>query len=322
MAMMRAVLGSMLAVLAFAGIAYADDYPSKPVRIIVPYPAGATTDFMGRLFADYLRTKTDQPVIVENIGGASGTIGMAAAAKAPGDGYTLLIGGSAVTSASLLYKSLPFDPMKDLAPVGIIGRIPTVFAVHKDVPAKTLEEFVALAKKEPGKFNYVSPGTGTPPHIAPLELSAHYGIELVHVPYRGMAPAIADLIAGRGHLIGVDISPILQHIQNGTLRALAVAADKRLAALPDVPTASEAGFKGYEHYAWWGLFAPSATPAPIMDTLNKLMRAAVDDPAVQKKLLAYHVESRPLSRSQMNDLVRSEREKMGDTVTRHGIKVE
>ena len=165
------IVCGLLAALTLSAVATADEYPSKPIKVIVPYPAGATTDFMGRVLADYLRSKTNQAVIVENIGGASGTIGMAAVARSPSDGYTLLIGGGAVTSAALLYKSLPFDPMKDLTPVGIIGRIPTVFAVHKDVPAKTLQEFVALAKKEPGKFNYVSPGTGAPPHIAPLQLS-------------------------------------------------------------------------------------------------------------------------------------------------------
>lgn len=317
----RAVL-SLIALLMLTPAANADDYPSKPVRVIVPYPAGATTDFMGRLFADYLRSKTGQTVLVENIGGASGTIGMAAAAKAAADGHTLLIGGSAVTSAALLYKSLPFDPRKDLAPVGIIGRIPTVFAIHKDVPATTLAEFVALARSEPGKFNFVSPGAGTPPHIAPLELAAHFNIDLVHVPYRGMAPAITDLIAGRGHLIGVDISPILQHIQNGTLRPLAVAAAKRLDVLPDVPTVSEAGFPGYEHYAWWGVFAPRATPVGTMDALNGIVRTAVDDQAVRQKLLSYHVEPRSLTRAEMDQLLESEFVKMSATVQKYGIKAE
>ena len=151
------------------------------------------------------------------------------------------------------------------------------------MPAATLGEFVTLARTQPGKFNFVSPGAGTPPQIAPLELADHFGLELVHVPYRGIAPAITDLIAGRAHFIGVDISPILQHVQNGTLRALAVAADKRLDVLPDVPTASEAGWPGYRHYVWWGVFAPSGTPEATLDALNAILKDAVADPGRQAK---------------------------------------
>ena len=321
--MLRAVLAACAA---WAGIGWsalahsaADDYPSRPVRLIVPFPAGATTDFMGRLIADYLRATTSQPVVVENIGGASGTIGAAAAAKSPADGHNLLVYGGSLAAAGHLYKDLPFAPMRDLVPIGALGRIPTVFAVHKDVPAKTLAELVALARRAPGRFNYVSPGTGTPPHLAALQLAGHFELDLLHVPYRGIAPAVTDLVAGRGNLIGVDVSPILPHIQSGTLRAIAVAADRRIAALPDVPTATEAGFPGYEHYAWWGLFAPRGTPPAILDRLNTMLRSAVTDPAVVAKLQAYHALPLALTRAQAQELLENEYRTMGEIVRQYGI---
>lgn len=297
----------------------ADDWPSRPVRLIVPFPAGATTDFMGRLMADWLRTRGPQPVVVENIAGAAGTIGMAAAAKAPADGHHLLVSGGSVAASAHLFKSLPFVPMRDLVPVGALGRIPTVFAVHKDIPATTLAEFVALARRDPGKYNYVTPGPGTPPHVAPLQLTGFYNLDLLHVPYRGMAPAITDLVAGRGHLIGVDVSPILPHIRSGTLRPLAVAADRRIAALPAVPTATEAGFTGYTHYAWWGLFAPSATPPAILDRLNALMRQAVTDPTVKERLLGYHAETIAPTRAEVQALLEADDRTMGEVVAKYGI---
>lgn len=312
---------SMLAALASSGTASAaaDEYPARPVRVIVPYPPGATTDFMGRLFADHLRAATAQSVTVENIGGASGTIGAAAAAKAPADGHNLLVFGGSLAAAAQLYKDLPFVPMRDLVAIGTLARIPTVFAVHKDVPARTLAELVALARQAPGKYNYVSPGSGTPPHVAALQFAGHFEIALLHVPYRGIAPAVTDLVAGRGHLVGVDVSPILPHIQAGTLRALAVAADKRIAALPDVPTAAEAGFPGYEHYAWWGVFAPRGTPPTLLDRLNAILRAAVTEPAIAQKLQGYHAQPLALTRTQTQELIEADYRAMGEMVRKYGI---
>jgi tripartite-type tricarboxylate transporter receptor subunit TctC len=322
---MRLIRLSIVALLAVAGFGPAvraeEAYPSRSIRIIVPFPAGATTDFLGRLLAEYLRTKTGQQVVVENVPGAAGALGMAATIRAAPDGYTILVTGSSLASASLLSK-ISFDPLTELVPVGIIGRIPTVYAVHKDIPAKTLKEFTELVRKEPSKINFVTPGKGTPPHVAALELSGFYGLDIQHIPYRGAAPAITDLIAGRGHLIGIDPGPLLQHIRAGTLRALAVAADKRIAALPDVPTADEAGFTKYQHYAWWGAFVPRGTPPAVIDKLNALMQSAVNDPAVKQKLLAYHVEPLKLSPTQMAKLVNDEYAKMSGIVAKYKIKLD
>jgi tripartite-type tricarboxylate transporter receptor subunit TctC len=305
-----------------APTAEADDaYPSGSIRIIVPFPAGATTDYLGRLLAEFVRIKTNQQVVVENVAGAAGAIGMAATIRAAPDGYTVLVTGSSLASASLLSK-LSFDPLTELVPAGIIGRIPTVYAVHKDVPARTLNEFVELVRKEPGKFNYVTPGNGTPPHIAALEFAGFYHLDIQHIPYRGTAPAINDLIAGRGHLMAVDPGPLLPHIESGALRPLAVAAEKRIAALPDVPTTDEAGFTRYQHYAWWGAFVPRATPPAVIEKINALMQAAVDDPTVRAKLLAYHVEPLKLSPAEMAQLVKDEYAKMSNIVTKYKIKVD
>lgn len=312
---------ALLVLLARAPEVMAEPYPTKAVKVIVPFPPGATTDFMGRMFADYLRTTGSHPAIVENIAGASATIGMGAAAKSPPDGHTLLVTGASRTAAALLYK-LSYDPIQDLVPVGIIGKIPTVFAIHKDVPAKTLREFVDLARANPGKYNFVSPGSGTPPHIASLEIADHFNLDIVHVPYRGMAPAITDLIAGRGHLVGVDVSPILQHIQNGTLRALAVAADKRIDVLPDVPTVSEAGLAGYEHYAWWGVFVPRGTSPDLVVEINRVVRAFVANEDARQKLRNYHVFPISLSTAEMKVMLDEELTKMSQIVKKHSIKAE
>lgn len=313
------LLAAALAVGALGtGVRAEENYPSREVRIIVPFPPGATTDFLGRLLAEYLRGKTKQTIVVENVPGAGGAIGMAKTAKAAPDGYTILVTGSSLASASLLAK-LSFDPLVELVPVGIIGRIPTVYAVYKDVPAKTLLEFVALAKKSPGQINYVTPGIGTPPHVAALRLSDFFGIKLQHIPYRGTAPAINDLIAGRGQMMAVDPGPLVQHIQNGTLRALAVAADKRLAVLPDVPTANEAGFTGFVHYAWWGAFVPRSTPQPIIDKLNALMQSAVDDPLVRQRLVAYYVEPLKRTPAEMAALVKEEYAAASQLFSKHNI---
>jgi tripartite-type tricarboxylate transporter receptor subunit TctC len=185
---------------------------TRTQRIIVLFPAGATTDYLGRLLAEYLRTKTGQQVIIESVPGAAGALGMQATIRATPDSYTFLVTGSSLASASLLAR-ISFHPLTELVPVEIIGRIPTVYAIHKDVSAKTLKEFAELVRKQPGKFNYVTPGNGTPPHVAALELAGFHNLDIQHIPYRGAAPAITDLIAGRGHLMGIDLGPPLQHIQ-------------------------------------------------------------------------------------------------------------
>jgi tripartite-type tricarboxylate transporter receptor subunit TctC len=309
--------------LVLSGQAFAQNYPSRLIKIIVPFPPGATTDFVGRAFADFLKAKTGQNVVVENMPGAAGNIGMAAAARAEPDGYTLVVVGSSLFSINPhLYKDMRFDPVKDLAVVGIIGEIPTLFAVNKDVPAQTLPEFLALAKKEPGKYIYASAGIGTPLHLSVARLAREAQVDLLHVPYRGGAPAITDLLANRANLIGIDPGPLLTHIESGALRPLAIAANKRAAALPNVPTVAEAGIPGFEDYVWWGVAAPRNTPMPILDQLNELIRAATSDPAVKQRLAPLQVQLLSPKRDEIDRRVEAESKSWGAFIESAGIKIQ
>jgi tripartite-type tricarboxylate transporter receptor subunit TctC len=265
----------------------AQDYPSKPIKIIVPFAAGGTTDYMGRVIADYLATKTNQQVVVENRSGAGGSLGMEALAKSPPDGYTL---GSANTGDvvvnKFLYKRLSFDPLTDIVPVAMLGRSPQVLAINSQIPAKTLPEFIAYAKANPGKISYASAGVGSLTHLGGFLLGRVAGLDMVHVPYRGSAPAITDLITNRVQAIHISLQPLLEHVKAGTLRIIAIAAPARWPEyLPEVPTSAEAGLPEYEMEIWWGLVAPRGTPKPIVERLNALMRDMVADPITRKRII-------------------------------------
>jgi len=303
-------------------ILLADTYPSRMIRLIVPFPPGATTDFVGRVVGDYLKTKTGQTIVVENVAGAGGNVGMAAAAKAEADGYTLVVVGSSLfTMNPHLYSDLSFDPVRDIAPVAIVGEIPTVFVVNKQVPATSLREFIALAKKEPGKYSYASAGVGTPLHLSVARLAKQAGVELLHVPYRGGAPAIIDVLAGRVDMIGIDPAPVLQYIQDGSMRALAVAANDRLPILPNVPTTAEAGLNNAQDYVWWGVGAPRNTPVAILDQLNSMLREANADPAFKSRLTTIHMQLLSESRAEIEARVKSEGKAWGDFIKTSAIKL-
>jgi tripartite-type tricarboxylate transporter receptor subunit TctC len=303
--------------------AFAQGYPSRMIRVIVPFPPGATTDFVGRVIADYLKAKTGQTVIVENQPGAAGNIGVGTTVRADADGYTLVVVGSSLLAINPhLYKDMRFDPVKDLAVVGIIGEIPTLFAVHKDVPARTLQELFALAKKEPGKYIYASAGVGTPLHLSVARLAREAQVDLLHVPYRGGAPAINDLLANRANLIGIDPGPLMAHIEAGTLRPLAVAASKRLAVLPNVPTVAEAGLAGFEDYVWWGLAAPRNTPEAVLNQLNELMRSASADPAVKERLAPLQMQLLSPRRDEIERRVQAESKSWGAFIETAGILIQ
>jgi tripartite-type tricarboxylate transporter receptor subunit TctC len=267
---------------ALPATSWAQAYPNKPVRIVVGFPAGGATDIMARLMGEWLTQRTGQQFIVENKPGASGNIGTELVARAPADGYTLL---QVVTPAAInpaLFSSLSFNFLQDFAPIIYLARLAYVVVVHPSVPATTLPELIAYAKANPGKINYGSAGAGTPQNICCELFKMMAGVNLVHVPYRGGAPAVADLIAGQVQMIFAPVSEAIQHIQSGKLRALAVTPATRLAVFPDLPTVGDF-VPGYEATGFGGLGAPRNTPAEIIDRLNKECNAGLADPRIKTR---------------------------------------
>ena len=265
-------------------VARAQAYPSsRPVRIVVGFPAGGATDIMARLMGDWLTERLGQQFLVENKPGASGNIGIDMVAKAPADGYTLLTVVTPVAINPALFTNLPFDFMRDIAPVIYLARLAYVVVVNPSVPATTLPELIAYAKANPGKINYGSAGAGTPQNITCELFKMMSGVNLVHVPYKGGAPAVADLVAGHVQVIFAPVSEAIPHIKAGKLRALAVTPAKRLDVFPDVPSVGEF-LPGYEATGFAGIGVPKATPAAIIDLLNKELNAGLADPRIKARI--------------------------------------
>jgi tripartite-type tricarboxylate transporter receptor subunit TctC len=301
-----------VAVIVAAADARAQSYPSKPIRMIVPFPPGGPIDVMGRITGDRLSQGVGQTVVIENRPGAGAVIGSRAVATAEPDGYTLLFGSSgslAVTPA--LYKNAGYDPVKSFAPVAAVAEGPLVLAVHPSVPAKTVAELVAHAKTNAGKLNYGS-GLGTPPHIA----------YVLFVPYQGAAPAITDLVAGR-HAFIIDAPGVLMpHIQEGRLRALAVTSPQRYSELPDVPTMAEAGLPEFLMTFWTGVVAPANTPPPVIERLNRAINDGLNSAEMKKSLARFRVEPRPGPPQNFAKFIASESKKWADVITAANIKLE
>jgi tripartite-type tricarboxylate transporter receptor subunit TctC len=265
-------------------VAQAQTYPDHPVRLIAPFPAGGLADVLARAVGDELSRSLGQPVIVENRAGAGGNVGAEAVARSAPDGYTLMMSSAGILTVNqFLYASMPFDPEKDFVPVSNVADMPMMVVINPKVEAKTLAEFVALARAHPNKLNFGSPGIGTTGHLGLAMFMHAAGIKLTHVPYRGAAPAITDLLAGQ--IDGVVDNPptVLPHIESGKLRPLAVTAKTRMALLPDLPTAAEGGVANYEASSWFGVVAPAGTPQPIVDRLHKDIAAALHKPALQER---------------------------------------
>jgi len=274
-----------MAGLTWAGIsdAAALDYPTRPVRWIVGYPAGGSTDIVARLIGQYLSDKLGQQFIIENKPGAGNNIATEAVIHAAPDGYTLLFVNPANGINASLYKKLSFNFVRDIAPVGGITRVPNVMEVNPNVPAKTVAEFIAYAKANPNKVNMASSGNGTSVHLSGELFMAMTGVKLTHVPYRGSAPALTDMIAGQVQVLFDNLPSSIQHVTGGKLRALAVTTDKRSPALPDVPTVAET-VPGYEASAWFGMGAPKGTPPEVIAVLNKTINEALADPNIKARL--------------------------------------
>jgi tripartite-type tricarboxylate transporter receptor subunit TctC len=270
-------------------------YPSRTIKMIVPYPAGGTTDLLGRLYADQIKSGLNAVVVVENKPGAGTTLGADQVAKSDPDGYTLLIATSTTLAINkTLYKKLPYDPAQDFAPIGLIAGVPFALIVNPEIPAKTLAEFIAYAKSKPG-LAYGSAGNGSPQHLGAEMLKTAAGIDIRHVPYRGSIPAMLDVIAGHIPFMVVDLQPALQQIREGKVRVLGVTTPKRVTAAPEIPTLAEAGLPGFELVAWQGAVAPANTPRPIIEALAAQIAKMLADPATRDKLTAISLEPLPPS---------------------------
>jgi tripartite-type tricarboxylate transporter receptor subunit TctC len=306
---------------AMSGISRAQAYPSRPVRIIVGFPPGGATDIQARLMGEWLTGRLGQQFIVENRAGASGNIGTAEVAKAPADGYTLL---QVVTPAAInaaLYTNLSFNFIRDIAPVIYVARLAYVVVVHPSVPITTIPELIAYAKANPGKINYGSAGSGTPQNITCELFKMMSGVNLVHVPYRGGAPAVNDLLAGHLHVIFAPVSEAIQHVRAGKLRPLAVTTAARLDVLPDVPTVGDF-LPGYEASGFAGIGAPRNTPAEIIDLLNKEINAALADSKVKARIVDLGGTVVGGSPAEFAKLISDATEKWAKVISFAGIKAE
>ena len=298
----------------------AQGYPAKPIRFIVPFAPGGGNDILGRVVAQKLNESFGIPVVVDNRPGAGGTLGTALTAKAPPDGYTLLINNLSVAVNVTAYSKLPFDPLRDLQTVSLVGHQPNVLVVHPTLPAKSWKDLHALARQRPGQLTFSSGGVGSSSHLAGELLKAVAGIEMVHVPYKGMGPALVDLINGQVQLCMATMASALPHIRSQRVRALAVSTRERVAVVSDVPTLQEAGLRGYEHSTWYGLYVPAGTPRPVVDRLNDTVRKVVSSADVKQKFSPQGVEPTASSPDEFRAFLTAEIQKWAKVVRAAGLR--
>ena len=301
-------------------VVHAQPHPNRPIKIIVPYAAGGAVDIVARSIGQPLAEALKQPVIVDNRPGASANIGMEMAAKAAPDGYTLLMASNGIATNMALFSNLAFDGRRDFAPVARIGYAPLVIVVPASSPAKSLQDLIAMAKTEPGKLTYASAGNGSSGHLAGELLKATAKIDVLHVPYKGGAPALTDLLGERISFMPINPVEVIAHIRGGRLRALAVASDKRIALLADVPTVAEAGLAGYEATVWWGLVAPAATPPQIVRELNQETNKVLANASVASKLGELGVVITPATPEQFAGFIQSQTELWSGVIKSAGIR--
>ena len=319
--------GACVALIAATGfmsaIAQAQGYPTHAIRLIVPFPPGGATDIIARAVAQRWTETLGQSVVVENRPGAGGNIGSDIVAKATPDGYTLLMGtvGTHAINASL-YTNMPYDHIKDFAPVILVAGVPNVMEVNPSVPAKTVQEFIAYAKANPGKLNFASSGSGTSIHLSGELFKVMTGVQMTHVPYKGSAPALTDLMGGQVQVMFDNLPPSLPHIKAGKLRPLAVTSATRAPALPDVPTVAESGVPGFEASSWFGVLAPAGTPRPIIDRLNGEVAKWLATPEAKERMLSLGANAIGGSPEDFAAHIRAETAKWAKVVKESGAKAE
>jgi len=315
-------LAALLLVFWFA-LAHAQAYPTKPIRLVVPFAPGGSSSIVARTFAAEMSKALGQELYIENKGGGGGNVAMNDVAHADADGYSLIIthvGSLAMTP--FMEKNLGYDVNQDFAPVSLLAKVPNIFVVHESVPAKNLKEFVALAKKEPGKLNYGSAGNGSAGHLAMEYLKLVSGMDIQHVPYKGTGPNLIDLVAGRTQATSAGTPPLMPHVKSGKLRVIAVGTPKRLASLPDVATVAEQGYPGFETSQWYGLSAPAKTPPAIIQRLAQEAGKAAKNPAVLARFAAEDAEAVGSTPKEYADFIAKEQARWKNVIERAGVKVE
>jgi tripartite-type tricarboxylate transporter receptor subunit TctC len=300
----------------------AADYPTKPVAVLAPFSAGGTVDIVARIICHKLSQELGQSFIVDNKGGAGGTIATGMLARAAPDGYTLMVHHVGLAFNASLYDKLPFDTARDVMPLAYIGATPNVLVVTNSLPVSTVAEFLALARKSPGSINYGSGGMGSAGHLPMEVLQASTGVKLQHVPYKGSGPAITDLMSGQIQAMLLTIPAVMPFIQAGKLKAIATSGSKRTPALPQLPTLNEAGVKGFDYAPWYGFFAPAGTPPAVVARLHTAINKVLSDPEVVKTLGQQGLEVQTMSRKQFAGIVRADLAQWGKTIRTLGVKGE
>ncbi len=317
---MRRLALSLLFVL---GAAEAQTYPTKPTRLVVPFAPGGSSSIVARSFAAEMEKSLGQSFVIENKGGGGGNLAMNDVAHSDADGYSLIIthvGSLAMTP--FMEKNLGYDVNQDFAPVSLLAKVPNIFVVNESVPAKNLKEFIALAKKQPGKLNYGSAGNGSAGHLAMEYLKLVSGIDIQHVPYKGTGPNLIDLVAGRTQATSAGTPPLMPHVKSGKLRVIAVGTPKRLASLPDVATVAEQGFPGFETSQWYGLSAPAKTPPTIIQRLSQEAARAAKNPALLARFAAEDAEAVGSTPHEYEDFIAKEQARWKNVIEKAGVKAE
>jgi tripartite-type tricarboxylate transporter receptor subunit TctC len=301
----------------------ASDYPNRPIRLIVPFPPGGGTDIVARAIVTKLTEGWGQQIIIDNRGGAGGVIGADTVAKSTPDGYTLLFGTpGALVINPLLNSKLPYNAARDFAPVSLLALNPQLLAVHQSLPVANVKELIALAKAQPGRLNYASVGEGTPNHLAMELFKTMTATSIVHVPYKGAAPAVTDLVGGHVQVMFNPMPPLMPHVKSGRVRALAVGSTQRSSALPEIPTVAEAGVPGYEYVTWYSIVAPAKTPRAIIDKLNARLAAVLALPDVAQRLSVQGAEPRTSSPEELARFIQQDTKRLSAIIRSAGIKGE
>jgi tripartite-type tricarboxylate transporter receptor subunit TctC len=319
---MTRLIVTLVSSFALAAPVAGQDYPSRPVRIVVPFAPGGAVDLVARTIAPRLNEALGQPVIVDNRSGAGGTIGTDIVAKARADGHTVLVASMGVAVNAVLYPKLPYDTLKDLAPVTTLGEQPNIVVVHPSVAAKTMGELLALARAKPGQITYGSGGVGSNSHLATVLFVRMAKVDLLHVPYKGLGPAVAELVGGQVNLVVSNVSTALPHVKSGRLRLLAVTSAKRFPLLSDMPTVSESGVPGYESSGWYGMWSTAGTPPAVLARLHEQTVAILESAPVKDQFAAQGLQAIPVSPEAFGKRVREEIRKWGPVVKASGAKPE
>ena len=320
--LLNAVRAAGLGLACLAGAALAQDYPSRPIHMIVPYPPGGGTDIVARVITEPLGQALGQPIVIDNRGGAAGNVGTEVAARAAPDGYTVLFTLSSHTINPKLYAKLPFDVEKDFVPIGLAANIPQILVAHPSLPASNVQELIAYAKANPGKLNFASVGTGSPGHIAGELFKLKTGVDIVHVPYKGGGPAVTDTLGGQVQLLFVSMPAAWQFVKAGRLKAFAVTSDKRSVVAPDIPTLAEAGVPDCVVNSWYGALAPAKTPPAVLAKLSAALAKVVQSADVKERLLLQGAEATSSTPQEFDALIRDELAKWDYVIRAAKIKPE